>query len=181
MKRTLTEEQREAKRLKDREHYRANKQEKIAKVREYVSKNKEKISERRKAYRDANRERIAEYKKAYRQANKEKIVKENKEYYKANKEKISVKAVAYRESKTLCYSIIYCIPNYDGKGGNYAGVTNNPTQRMRQHKSLGKLNTADWFVLDIVVDRAEAFDSESKFHSQGYHGDKEETKLRRAA
>ena len=65
---------------------------------------------------------------------------------------------------------MYCIPNYDGKGGNYAGVTNQPEKRMQRHTLDGKINTQDFFILDVKTDKLEAYASETALHGEGYHG-----------
>ena len=130
---------------------------------------------------EAARENKKRNARIYYEANKERLLAQKNEYRQANKEKIAKKDKEYKDARRLNYNIIYCIPNYDGKGGNYAGVTNQPEFRMKSHKSSGKLNIQDWFILDIVIDRTEAEASESAFHSQGYHGDVRDTILRRAA
>ena len=144
--------------------------EKKAYKKAYREANKEKIAARMKAYRAKNKEK----KKAYNAANKEEIKAYNKEYsaahYQNNKESRIKSAKAYYESKKPPFNIVYCIPDYDGKGGHYAGVTNSVYSRMSQHKHYGKLNTENWFILDVVIDRDEALMSEARFHTQGYDG-----------
>ena len=129
--------------------------------------------------RDANKEARREYDKAYYKSEegREKI----RIYQEANKKEIVKLKQDWYTARTLPYNVIYCIPNYDGLGGNYCGVTNSPKFRMINHSNTGKLNTDDWFILDIKVDRAEAEASESAFHSQGYHGDIVETRRRNAS
>lgn len=131
------------------------------------------------------KEKKREYDKAYRAKNKEKRAAQNAAYYLNNIDEQKVKRKVYRDNNkeaaksraanqrlrdTLPYNVVYCIPNYDRLGNNYAGVTNNTTHRMHKHKHLGKHFTEDMFILDIVVDRAEALKSEALFHAQGYHG-----------
>tara|TARA_R110000796_G_scaffold147019_1_gene263751 strand:- start:229 stop:786 length:558 start_codon:yes stop_codon:yes gene_type:complete len=173
--------------------YRAKNKERIAKQeKEYKLKNKEKIAAQQKAYNEVNREKNNAVSRAYARANKDnraiyleinkdKIAKRSKAYRVINKEKITKQGKVYRASKKLPYNIIYCIPNYDGLGNNYCGVTSRPDIRIKDHKSLGKVNTKDWFILDVVVDRAEALIKESEFHKLGYHGNVEETRQRNAA
>lgn len=136
----------------------------------YRLKNKEKL----KAKRDANKEKTKAYTKAWRLANKERLKAydkaTNKAWYEANKEKAAALNKANRESKKLPYNIVYCIPDYDGLGNNYAGVTNQPEIRMNRHKNLGKLNTSDWYELGRCDCREEAEVLESSFHKLGYHG-----------
>lgn len=120
-------------------------------LKEYEAKNKEKLKAYRKAYREANREKRRLYDKAYKARNKER--------YKA-----------YREARKLPYTIIYCIPNYNGKNDNYVGITNQIEARMGNHKHLGKLNTEEYIELDRVDTRAEAEVLEAQYHERGYHG-----------
>jgi hypothetical protein len=122
-------------------------------------------------------ERKKEYDKAYKKKNKEKVKAWSRSYYLANKEKVAKKQKIRKSKNTLEYSIVYCIPNYDGIGGNYCGVTNNIKSRMYNHKAAGRLNIKDWFILDIKTDRFEAEKSERQFHSNGYHGTREAYKL----
>lgn len=93
-----------------------------------------------------------------------------KRYRVKNREKLNAEKIAYRKSVTLPYNIIYCIPNYDGKGNDYVGITNQPMIRMHSHKSLGKLNTGEYIELDRVDTRAEALILEAEYHDKGYHG-----------
>ena len=122
-----------------------------------------------KAWREANKEKIAAQTKVYREANKEKIVELRKAHYEANKEEIKAKIKAYVKSRELPYTIIYCIPNYNGRD-NYVGITNNPYTRMINHKSLGKFNTSKYIELDRADTREEALKLEAEYHARGYHG-----------
>ena len=115
-------------------------------------------------------EKRADYMKAYKQKNKEKLEAYKKDWYEDNIEHCLAQRREWNNGKKLPYVIIYCIPNYDGKGGNYAGITNNVYRRMANHKNLGKKNTDDWFILDIKTSRKAALISEKHFHSQGYEG-----------
>lgn len=141
--------------------------------------------ERKLAYqqrwKEANKEKVKAYKKAWNEANREKNAKTTKDWKINNKNKQDAyllktredrlaKMKASREEKKTPFNIVYCIPNYNGLGDNYAGVTNQPEKRMKAHNLKGRLNTENWFILDVVVDRGEALMSESRFHAQGYHG-----------
>ena len=155
----------------------------------YKEANKEKLKAKRKANKENRSEAQIEadleanraYMKAYYQKNKDKAkarYEANKEdilakrpiYRKNTKEKRATQAKVYSESKKLSYNIVYCIPNYNGKGDNYCGVTNQPEARMRVHNTLGVLNTSEWYELGICNDRKEARDLEDAFHKLGYHG-----------
>ena len=89
-----------------------------------------------------------------------------------NKDRLSKQKILQRKANNLPYNVIYCIPNYNGLGDNYCGVTYNIVSRMRNHKSQGKQNVSDWFILDIKTDRKQAEISESSFHDKGCHGAK---------
>lgn len=115
-------------------------------------------------------EKRADYMKAYRQKNKDKIEAYKKDWHEDNRERRLAKMKDSYKNRTLPYTVVYCIPNYDGLGNNYAGITNNVYQRMANHKNLGKKNIDDWFVLDIKTSRSEALISEKHFHSKGYKG-----------
>ena len=122
--------------------------------------------EYQRQYRLKNKEKIAAYQKQYLLDNKEKFATyraKNKDYYNA-------KSKEQRETNTLKLNVVYCIPNYDGAGGNYVGVTNNIYNRIANHKSLGKLNTENYIILDEIEDRSLAESIESQYHDKGYHG-----------
>ena len=107
-----------------------------------------------------------EYYNSYYQANKVKA----KEHYEANKEELIEKQLARHRSHNLKCTIVYCIPNYDGLGNDYVGITKNLNNRIAKHKSLGKLNTDKWYILDLDFDRADARAIEKTYHLDGYHG-----------
>ena len=138
-----------------------------------------------KAYNEANKEALKEYKSSYYQKNKEVLSKKAKVYNKDNKVAIADNSKEYRRvnrdsirsqrsghyhKNNLTYNVVYCIPNYDGLGNNYAGVTHNTHYRMIQHKAQGKLNTSEWYELGRCDCRKEAEALEDAFHKLGYHG-----------
>ena len=116
------------------------------------------------------KEERREYDRAYRLKNKDKLKEYLKTYHKSNEEKIAAQKKALYRGHSVSYTIVYCIPNYNGKGDNYCGITSNPYKRMINHKRLNKQNTSDWFILDVKLDRKEALESEKIFHSKGYYG-----------
>lgn len=157
----------------------ANKDKRRAYNKAYNEANKDKKRAYNKVYNEKNKEynRVRylnnkEEAKAYYEANKEDILAKRPIYLEKTKEKRATQAKAYNESKKLPYNIVYCIPNYDGKGGNYCGVTNQPILRMGAHNTLGVLNTSEWYELGRCNDRKEAEALESAFHELGYHGAK---------
>ena len=200
---TYSEANKETLAIKKKDYREANKD----KRRAYIDKNKEKIAKQEKEYKLSNKDKIATQSKARHEANRERNNANSRAYYRANKDNrkdyletnkdrigkrgkayreinrgsIAAQGKVYRESKKLPYNVVYCIPNYDNKGNNYAGVTNRPDIRIKDHKSLGKLNTGNWYELDRIVDRAEAEAKESEYHKLGYHGNVEETRQRNAA
>ena len=101
---------------------------------------------------------------------KEKTKASSKAWYLANSDKKKAKNKARYKAKELGYCIVYCIPNHDGLGNNYVGVTNNPYNRMQNHKGLGKLNAKEYIELDRADTRAEAEKLEAEYHARGYDG-----------
>lgn len=161
------------------------KQAKKARSKAYKDANKDSIAVKSKAYRAKNKEKTRAYGKARYEAKKEEILADNKVRYQNNRDVITAKqrikyqknkeqeqarGIANYKSNKLPYNIVYCIPNYNGKGDNYAGITDNPTNRMAQHKYKGVLNTSEWYELGKVEDRIEAKALENAFHKLGYHG-----------
>ena len=125
-----------------------------------------------KAYSEANKEKINLQKKAYYKANKESIAIKRKSHYEVNKEAISIQKKTYKETKRLPHHIVYCLPKYNKHGYiKYAGVTDNPTNRMHSHKSNGN-NVDEWFVLHACKNRKEAEEVEAEYHEKGYAGKK---------
>ena len=74
--------------------------------------------------------------------------------------------------------VVYVIRNYDGKGNDYVGCTQNFPLRMAKHKYgdkamgvLPKLNTENAEVLhECSDDREKALKIEASYHDRGYHG-----------
>ena len=132
--------------------------------------NKEKVSEHNKKYSSKNKEKRAEYQRGYYQDNIQEIKDKSNSTYASNKEAIRAKQKAYYETNKLPYTIVYSIPDYNGKGDDYCGVTSYPEHRMSGHKTKGRLNTDKWYTLDKVDKREDAMIIEAKYHSQGYHG-----------
>jgi len=114
MKKELTEEQKEAKKLYKREYYLKNKQ----RIKEYLLKNKEEISKKAnertkkwlennkekrnnylKEYSIKNSEKIKQYQKNYKSKNdnREKAIVYSKLYYNENKEELLVKQKEYAQ------------------------------------------------------------------------------------
>lgn len=112
----------------------------------------------------------AEYQRNYYRANKERILTQAQERYQDNKEALIDKQLARHRAHNLHCTIVYVIPNYDGLGNDYVGITRNLNNRLAKHRSLGKLNVDKWNVLDVEYDRAKARLLEKEFHTQGYHG-----------
>ena len=137
-------------------------------------KNKDKTKAYNKTQYNKNKD-SEDYKEKYRASNKawRNKNKHTEDYKEKNKARTKAwglanpdKYKAYR----LDYCIVYCIPNYDGLGSNYAGVTSNPTNRMYNHKSIGKFNTEEYIELDRADTRAEAEELEAEYHARGYDG-----------
>lgn len=134
--------------------------------------NKEKARAYDKARYEANKEQIQANNKASYEKNKDAINARQRIKYQKNKEQEQARGVANYKSNKLPYNIVYCIPDYDGLGNNYAGVTDNPLNRMAQHRYKGVLNTSEWYELGKCDCRREALALEDAFHKLGYHGAK---------
>jgi hypothetical protein len=178
MKKKLTEEEKKARK---KAYQKANKEAIAIQKKAYRQANKESISIYKKAHYQANKEANQDKRKAYYQDNKESILIKENASYKANREARLIKQKAYDEnnkdkikaryeSKRLPHHIVYCLPHYDKHGYMaYAGVTDNPDNRMRQHKSRGN-NTDEWFVLHECETKKEALKIEREYHKKGYAG-----------
>lgn len=114
--------------------------------------------------------RKKEYDRAYYRANKEIIDARAKKRYQANREELIEKQLIRHRAQNLHCTIVYVIPNYDGLGNDYVGITKNLNNRLAKHRSLGKLNVDKWDILDVEYDRAKARELEREFHLNGYHG-----------
>tara|TARA_R110000744_G_C18887631_1_gene507530 strand:+ start:30 stop:461 length:432 start_codon:yes stop_codon:yes gene_type:complete len=118
-----------------------------------------------KAYRLANKEKIAEQNKIYDrakyEANKDCIKEQKKLYYKLNKQKILKKREALKDD----FHTLYYLPKH-----NYIGVTNQPTNRMGNHRRKSKRDTTNWATIKTFKTRREALDAEKFYHSIGYEG-----------
>jgi len=119
-----------------------------------------------------------EYDKQYYQANKERKKANDKQYhlnnpeyqqqwYLNNKKHKQEYEIEYHKLLTLPYYIIYLLPDY-----NYVGITNNPTYRMRLHKSQRNRNTDNWIELARYENKEEALAHEARLHDTGYEGGK---------
>ena len=116
------------------------------------------------------KEKKAKYQSDYYKANKERILAEAKVRYQNNREALIERQLTYHRAQNLPCTIVYVIPNYDGLGNDYVGITKNLNNRLAKHKHLGKLNVDKWDILDIEYDRAKARELEKRFHTEGYHG-----------
>tara|TARA_R110000796_G_scaffold74050_1_gene166246 strand:+ start:428 stop:829 length:402 start_codon:yes stop_codon:yes gene_type:complete len=110
------------------------------------------------------------YNKKYYEANRDKIVARAKAHYQNNREALIERQLTYHRSHNLHCTIVYMIPNYDGLGNDYVGITRNLNNRLANHRYLGKLNVDKWDILDVEYDKDKARELERDFHTQGYHG-----------
>ena len=90
----------------------------------------------------------------------------NKNYSANNKNRV----LMHRAKNRLDHYVIYCLPNYDGLGSNYVGLTKNLYQRLAWHKTKGKLNTSSYIVLDTASTKKEGLIIERTYHDKGYCG-----------
>ena len=66
--------------------------------------------------------------------------------------------------------VVYILPNLNAYGYEaYAGVTNNPQNRIPDHKYKGN-NTEGWFIVGTFADVHTAKQVERQFHENGYAG-----------
>jgi hypothetical protein len=93
MKKELTPEQKEARRIYQKEYYLINK----AKKEKYYKDNKNSILSQKKVYREENKEKINKQRKQYRELNKEKLKLLNKKWCDNNKEYLKKYNKGYRE------------------------------------------------------------------------------------
>jgi len=70
----------------------------------------------------------------------------------------------------LGYWVVYLIHNYNGLGDTYCGQTGNVYNRMKVHKSDGRLNTETHELIKQCETLRQALDFEAYMHEQGYHG-----------
>lgn len=93
-------------------------------------------------------------------------------YYIKNKAKLAVyHKNRYQEQKfSNGIVVVYQIPNYDGKGNIYAGVTQNIINRKHKHKHLGKLNVDKTIIIAVCKTREKARFIEDLLHQLGCHG-----------
>jgi len=127
----------------------------------------------------ANRslEKIAEY-KAKKKISKNKWYQDNKEeqkritqeWKKENPNTIKKYTKAAKLKNDLGYFVVYIIPNYMGKGDHYCGQTGNLYNRMKAHRSVGRMNTESHRILGCFRTREQALAFEAIQHEQGYHG-----------
>jgi len=73
---------------------------------------------------------------------------------------------------------VYVIRNYDNLNNDYCGATRHLYDRMHNHRSLGKLNTESYKVLEKFSTKSEALGFELLMHKAGYHGNKTITNLK---
>jgi len=70
----------------------------------------------------------------------------------------------------LGYWVVYLIHNFDGLNNIYCGQTGNVYNRMKAHKSKGRLNTETYELIKQCETYEEALEFEAYMHEQGYHG-----------
>ena len=99
------------------------------------------------------------YNKKWRAENAESI----KAYRDGRKEKSYAEGKANRLKYITPFYIVYCLMN------GRVGITNNPYNRMSNHKSKGR-DVKDWFILDICNTKEEAIATERQYHREGASG-----------
>ena len=118
----------------------------------------------RRIYTEEQKARNKIYKAKWNQDNKEKVKANNKRFHEANPGYVAPSAV------NLGYWVVYLIHNFDGLNNIYCGQSQNIYERMKTHRSLGKLNTETHEILEKFDNVDEALGFELTLHLAGYHG-----------
>ena len=100
MRKPLTPEQKERKRIKDKERYMRNREQYLLQYKEYRQKTKEKRAIKNREYHQKNKEQIKERKRKWYEENKETAKLKNKVWRENNKEKILKYNIEYE--KRMC-------------------------------------------------------------------------------
>lgn len=92
---------------KSKKKWKEDNKEKLTEERkQYYIDNKERITAANLKYREENKEKVREARRKWDEANKDKIVEQSKQYYKANKDKVLEKSKQCREAKKEKYAEI---------------------------------------------------------------------------
>jgi len=84
-----------------------------------------------------------------------------------------------RKTGTKFKTSVYVIPDYDGLGNDYCGITSGPLRkRMVEHGILGKKNTDNGYIMKTLDCRKEALEFEKEQHAKGMHGGRVYTKYK---
>jgi len=128
-------------------------------------------------YRLKNKAKAKIYNAKWYQDNKEYSKQQSQEWNKENPGYISPCRIAnpsYEKEIThkhdLGYWVVYLIKNYNGLGDDYCGQTQNICNRMKKHKSDGRLNSDKYELIKQCETLRQALDFEAYMHEQGYHG-----------
>jgi len=99
---------------------------------------------------------------------------ENPDYYKKQGKKFREANPEYSKAMShkhdLGYWVVYLIHNYNGLGDTYCGQTGNVYNRMKSHKSDGRLNTETYEIIKQLETLEDALEFEAYMHEQGYDG-----------
>jgi len=130
--------------------------------REWYKKNTEKANANQAKWKKENPEKI--------KANQAKFKKNNPDYISPCRIKNPEYQKEHNHKHDLGYYCVYLLENYNSLGDAYVGQTGNLYTRMQTHKSLGRLNTEAYRILQCFETREQAMVFEAIQHEAGYHG-----------
>ena len=81
------------------------------------------------------------------------------------KECMNIYLAKWRGEDRLGYYMVYYLPEE-----HYIGITNQPKQRMADHKHHGGRNTEGWRVMYCTESKYEARLVENRYHDLGFNG-----------
>jgi len=155
-KNPLTDEQKAKKKITNANWYQENKEQQKISTAKYYQDNKEEKKRLSKEWQKKN----PGYSKAY-----------SKKWHEAN----PGYSKEHNHKHDLGYWIVYIITNYNGLGDDYCGQSQNVYNRMKRHKSLGRLNTDTYTIVKKCDTLEDALELESAVHNFGYHGARTES------
>jgi len=172
-KQILSEEKKAQRKIYMAEYYQKNKAKNNITSANWYQKNKEYSKQQMKEWHEAN----PNYSKEWPKANPDKVKakaarfkEKNPDYTKEWHEANPGYSKEHHHKHDLGYWIVYIIHDYNGRGDEYCGMTQNIYMRMSNHKSLGRLNTDTYTIVKECDTLEDALELESAVHNFGYHG-----------
>jgi hypothetical protein len=190
MKKELTPEEKEAKRLYQREYYLMNKSKKekyyndnkktiLLQKKEYREENKENINKKRKQYREQNKEKIKLSNKDWSDNNKEYRQKYDKKYREQNKQKINERVKEYRKNNEKYLEKRRSYENNKYKTNNffklkrvYSNLVRNSFKRKNINKTLKSSLILGCTIIEFKLHLESKFESWMSWDNHGlYNGE----------